>query len=34
MDVDDDAEVTTLPEVQNYGIEIDFDDLDEDLREV
>lgn len=33
MDVDDDAEAKTLPEVQNYGIEIDFDDLDEDLRE-
>ena len=34
MDVDDDPEATTLPEVQDYGIEIDFDDLDEDLREV
>jgi len=36
MDVDDDAEATTLQpsEVQDYGIEIDFDDLDEDLREV
>ena len=34
MDVDDDPEATTLPEVQYYGIEIDFDDLDEDLREV
>lgn len=34
MDVDDDAEASTLPEVQDYGIEIDFDDLDEDLREV
>ena len=34
MDVDDDAEASTLPEVQDFGIEIDFDDLDEDLREV
>ena len=34
MDVDDDPEASTLPEVQDYGIEIDFDDLDEDLREV
>ena len=34
MDVDNDLEVGTLIEVQNYGIEIDFDDLDEDLREV
>ena len=30
----DDTEDVTLPEVQYYGIEIDFDDLDEDLREV
>ena len=36
MDVDDDEDATTLQssEVQDYGIEIDFDDLDEDLREV
>ena len=36
MDVDEDQEVTTLQpsEVHDYGIEIDFDDLDEDLREV
>lgn len=34
MDVDDDPEASTLPEVQDYGIKIDFDDLDEDLREV
>ena len=34
MDVDDDPEASTLPEIQDYGIEIDFDDLDEDLREV
>lgn len=34
MDVDDDPESSTLPEVQDHGIEIDFDDLDEDLREV
>lgn len=34
MDVDDDPEASTLPEVQDYGIEIDFDDLDEDLRQV
>ncbi|CAF9934174.1 MAG: Structural maintenance of chromosomes protein 1 [Alectoria fallacina] len=33
MDMDDDQETITLPEIQNYGIEIDFDDLDEDLRE-
>ena len=34
MDLDDDPIATTLPEVRDYGIEIDFDDLDEDLREV
>ena len=36
MDVDEDQEATTLrpSAVQDYGIEIDFDDLDEDLREV
>ena len=36
MDMDEDQEATTLQpsEVQDYGIEIDFDDLDEDLREV
>ena len=36
MDVDEDQEATTLrpSEVQDYGIEVDFDDLDEDLREV
>ncbi len=34
MDVDDEPEASTLPEVQDYGIDIDFDDLDEDLRQV
>lgn len=36
MDVDGDPEASTLRPsvVQDYGIEIDFDDLDEDLREV
>jgi len=36
MDVDEDQEATILEpsEVQDYGIQIDFDDLDEDLREV
>ena len=34
MDVDDDPEATTLPEVHDYGIVVDFDDLDEDLRAV
>ena len=34
MDVDDDLEATTLPEVQSYGIAVDFDGLDEDLRAV
>lgn len=36
MDVDEEQEVTTLQpsDVQDYGIQIDFDDLDEDLREV
>ncbi|KAG8526869.1 uncharacterized protein KY384_008298 [Bacidia gigantensis] len=35
MDVDEDQDNTALQpsEVQDYGIEIDFDDLDEDLRE-
>ena len=36
MDVDEDQDGTTLQpsEVQDYGIKIEFDDLDEDLREV
>lgn len=34
MDVDDDPEATTLPELHDYGIAVDFDDLDEDLRGV
>lgn len=34
MDVDDEPEAITLPEAQDYGITVDFDDLDEDLREV
>ena len=36
MDVDEDQEASTLrpSKVQDYGIQIDFDDLDEDLREV
>ena len=36
MDVDDDHEATKLQpsEIQDYGIVIDFDGLDEDLREV
>ncbi|KAF6230227.1 hypothetical protein HO133_004567 [Letharia lupina] len=33
LDVDDDPEASSIPEVQDYGIEIDFDGLDEDLRE-
>ena len=35
MDVDEDQEASTLrpSEVQDYGIEVDFDGLDEDLRE-
>lgn len=35
MDVGDDQEASTLrpSEVQDYGIEVDFDGLDEDLRE-
>ena len=36
MDVDEDQEATILrpSEVQDYGVEVDFDGLDEDLREV
>lgn len=36
MDVDEDPDATGFQPstIQNYGIEIDFDDLDEDLREV
>ncbi len=34
MDVDDDPDATSLPEVRDYGIEIEFDELDEDLRKV
>ena len=35
MDVDDDQEATVLQpsDVQDYGIVVDYDDLDEDLRE-
>ena len=34
MDIDEDQEAITPVEVQDYGITVDFDDLDEDLREV
>ena len=36
MDVDEDQEASTLQpaEIKEYGIIVDFDDLDEDLREV
>ena len=34
MDVDDGAGNFHLPSVQDYGIEIDFEDLDDDLKEV
>lgn len=36
MDVDEDPDATSFQpsNIQDYGIEIDFDDLDEDLREV
>ena len=36
MDVDDDPDASSFQpsNIQDYGIEIDFDDLDEDLREV
>ena len=36
MDVDEDPDATSLQpaDIPDYGIEIDFDDLDEDLREV
>lgn len=36
MDVDEDPDVTSFQpsNIQDYGIEVDFDDLDEDLREV
>ena len=36
MDVDEDPDATNFQpsNVQDYGIQIDFDDLDEDLREV
>ena len=34
MDVDDDAGNFRLPSVQDYGIEVDFEDLDDDLKEV
>lgn len=36
MDIDEDQEFSTLQpsEIQDYGILVDFDDLDEDLREV
>lgn len=34
MDVDEDEDATQRPkQVQDYGIEVDFDGLDEDLRE-
>lgn len=36
MDVDEDPDATSFQtsDIQDYGIEVDFDDLDEDLREV
>ena len=36
MDVDEDPDATAFQtsDIQDYGIEVDFDDLDEDLREV
>ena len=36
MDVDEDPDATSFQpsDIQDYGIDIDFDDLDEDLREV
>lgn len=34
MDVDEDAVNFRLPSVQDYGIEVDFEDLDDDLKEV
>ena len=34
MDVDEGDTTIQLSDVQDYGIEIDFDDLDEDIREV
>ena len=36
MDVDEDPDATAFQtsNIQDYGIEVDFDDLDEDLREV
>lgn len=36
MDVDEDPDTTAFQtsDIQDYGIEVDFDDLDEDLREV
>lgn len=36
MDIDEDPDSTALQRsgIQGYGIEVDFDDLDEDLREV
>ena len=34
MDVDEDEDATQRPkQVQDYGIEVDFDELDEDVRE-
>lgn len=34
MNVDEDEDATQRPkQVQNYGIEVDFDGLDEDVRE-
>ena len=34
MDVDEDEDATQRPkQVQDYGIEVDFDSLDEDVRE-
>lgn len=34
MDVDEDAGNFRLPYVQDYGIEVDFEELDDDLKEV
>lgn len=34
MDTGEDPENPEMPEVQDYGIEVDFDELDDDLKEV
>ena len=34
VDVDPDATVMQTSDIQDYGVEVDYEDLDEDLKDV